>query len=113
MQNVQRDNLFFAGQITGVEGYVGSIASGLLAGLNASQIADKKPLVVFPKTTMIGALCDYITHAAPADFQPMKGNFRLMPPLDNPVQGGRRNRAKLYSQRALADLEDFLANDFS
>jgi methylenetetrahydrofolate--tRNA-(uracil-5-)-methyltransferase len=87
MQHVHRDNLFFAGQITGVEGYVGSIASGLIAGLNASQFADKKPLLVFPKTTMIGALCDYITHAVPADFQPMKGNFRLMPPIDNAVQG--------------------------
>lgn len=111
MQHVQRENLFFAGQITGIEGYIGSIASGLIAGLNAARSADKKPLLIFPRTTMIGALCDYVTHTDTADFQPMKANFRLMPSLDNAVQGGRRNRAKLYSQRALADLEDFLVRN--
>jgi methylenetetrahydrofolate--tRNA-(uracil-5-)-methyltransferase len=108
LQHLHRDDLFFAGQITGVEGYTGSIASGLVAGLNAARLADEKPQLIFPRTTMIGALCNYITHASPADFQPMKANFGIMPALENSIQGGRRNRAKLHTQRALADLDDFL-----
>jgi methylenetetrahydrofolate--tRNA-(uracil-5-)-methyltransferase len=106
LQSRQRENLFFAGQITGVEGYAGNIATGLLAGLNAARVlTDKSPLTL-PPTTMLGALCHYIVHADAADFQPMKANFGILPPLDA-VGRGRRNkrqRAEASVQRALEDL---------
>jgi methylenetetrahydrofolate--tRNA-(uracil-5-)-methyltransferase len=98
-----RDSLFFAGQITGTEGYVGSAASGLVAGLNASRLALGRNVVVFPPTTMVGALCDYVSKAAGEGFQPMKANFGLLPPLEPPV-GAKRERNLAYSRRALADL---------
>lgn len=105
MQYQQRDDLLFAGQITGTEGYVGSTASGFVAGLNAARlIAGGKP-VEFPPTTMIGALCSYICNADPGNFQPMKANFGLLPPLDPPVRR-KRERYAAYARRALADLED-------
>jgi methylenetetrahydrofolate--tRNA-(uracil-5-)-methyltransferase len=103
-----RDDLFFAGQITGVEGYVGNIATGLLAGWNAARWLKGEPPVTMPEQTMVGALCFYITHASPGDFQPMKANFGLLPPLDNPTRLGKRDRASQYSQRALTALDDYL-----
>jgi methylenetetrahydrofolate--tRNA-(uracil-5-)-methyltransferase len=103
-----RDDLFFAGQITGMEGYVGSIASGLVAGLNAARLAAGQAPLAFPPTTMIGALCAYVSGADPRDFQPMKANFGLLPPLDPPLRG-KRERYAAYARRALADLEAFLA----
>jgi len=103
-----RPDLFFAGQITGIEGYVGNIASGLLAGLNASRVhAGKVPLEV-PATTMLGALCHYVTHATAADFQPMKANLGILPPLPNVGKIGRRRRAQAFADRALASLEECL-----
>jgi methylenetetrahydrofolate--tRNA-(uracil-5-)-methyltransferase len=110
LQYIERDDLFFAGQITGVEGYVGNFATGLLAGWNASLLLEGKQPLVFPKTTMLGALCHYVTHASPADFQPMKANFGILPPLEEAGKGrrGKRDRAAAYSQRAIADLESFL-----
>ncbi|MGQ9489760.1 MAG: methylenetetrahydrofolate--tRNA-(uracil(54)-C(5))-methyltransferase (FADH(2)-oxidizing) TrmFO [Anaerolineae bacterium] len=98
-----RPDLFFAGQITGTEGYVGSTAGGLLAGLNAARAACGLPPVCLPPTTMIGALFHYITHADPDTFQPMKANFGLLPPLDPPVHD-KRQRNAAYAARALADL---------
>ncbi len=98
-----RPDLFFAGQITGTEGYVGSTAGGWLAGLNAARVARGLSPVCLPPTTMMGALFHYITHTDPQTFQPMKANFGLLPPLDPPVPDkGRRNAA--YVARALADL---------
>jgi len=102
-----RANLFFAGQITGVEGYAGNIATGLLAGLNATRQLCGEPLLELPHTTMLGALCHYIANASPADFQPMKANYGLLPPLEGEVPYGRRERAVAYSRRALADLDDY------
>jgi methylenetetrahydrofolate--tRNA-(uracil-5-)-methyltransferase len=101
-----RDDLFFAGQISGTEGYVGSVASGLVAGLNAARLAAGQAPLVFPPTTMTGALCAYISSADPHGFQPMKANFGLLPPLDPPVRG-KRERYAAYARRALADLEAF------
>jgi methylenetetrahydrofolate--tRNA-(uracil-5-)-methyltransferase len=98
-----RDDLFFGGQITGTEGYVGSTASGLVAGLNAARLMAGKPLLVFPPTTMLGALCRYVTSAEPGGFQPMKPNFGLMPPLERLVRK-KRDRHRAYAQRALDDL---------
>jgi len=110
MQFRNRPDLFFAGQITGIEGYVGNIASGLLAGLNASRAYEGKPLIELPVTTMLGALCHYVTHAAASDFQPMKANFGILPPLTELGKVGRRQRAQAFAGRALADLDEHLAS---
>jgi len=105
LQLNSRENLLFAGQITGVEGYAGNIASGLLAGINAGRIWQGKDPLVLPVTTMFGALCYYITHASPADFQPMKANFGILPAIDDNRRRNKRERGEAYSHRALADLE--------
>ena len=104
MQWRARPDLFFAGQIVGVEGYVGNIASGLLAGVNIARLIRGQNLVTLPQTTMLGALAHYITHAAPKDFQPMKANFGILPPLASPSRS-KRARYEAYVSRALADLE--------
>ena len=106
MQFRKRENLFFAGQITGTEGYVGSVGSGFVAGLNVARLASRRPPVSFPTTTMLGALCSYICSADPERFQPMKANFGLLPPLDPPVRK-KRERYMAYARRALVDLERF------
>ncbi len=108
MQFKGRDDLFFGGQITGTEGYLGSTASGLVAGLNAARLMADKSLIVFPPTTMLGALCRYVTSAEPGGFQPMKPNFGLMPALERPVHR-KRDRHRAYTQRALADLAAVIA----
>jgi methylenetetrahydrofolate--tRNA-(uracil-5-)-methyltransferase len=101
----QREDLFFAGQITGIEGYTGNAASGLLAGLNALlQIRGEEPFL-FPRTSMLGALCHYITACEPKRFQPMKANFGIIPPLDKRVKK-KIERYQSYSARGLADLDE-------
>lgn len=106
-------DIFFAGQITGVEGYVGNIATGLLAGRNASRLLLGKELVPFPLTTMIGSLINYITHAEPDKFQPMKANFGLLLPIKVDGKIGKREKGMLYHDQALADLDDFIRqNDY-
>ncbi len=107
LQFRQREDLFFAGQITGVEGYVGNIATGLLAGWNAARLAQGRAPLVLPPETMLGALLHYITHASEHDFQPMKANFGLLPPLPRRVRD-KRARARAYSQRALQALDAFV-----
>lgn len=109
LQSLKRYNLLFAGQITGVEGYAGNIGTGLLAGLNAARIFQGLEPLVLPQTTMLGALCHYITHASPSDFQPMKANFGILPPLDGETLNGKRERAKAYVQRASMVLDEFLS----
>jgi methylenetetrahydrofolate--tRNA-(uracil-5-)-methyltransferase len=104
LQHIQRDDLFFGGQITGVEGYMGNIATGLLAGLNAARFYRNEEPLILPPTTMLGALCHYITHADLKDFQPMKANFGILPPLEETAKTGKRERGKMYAERALADL---------
>jgi methylenetetrahydrofolate--tRNA-(uracil-5-)-methyltransferase len=96
--------IWFAGQITGTEGYVGSAMGGLVAGLNAVRFLRGQRPLIFPPTTMIGALLHYVSHAAPKDFQPMKANFGLMPPLEKRVRR-KRDRYQAYARRALADLQ--------
>ncbi len=111
LQFLQRDDLFFAGQITGVEGYVGNIATGLLAGRNAARLHRGLPLTILPPTTMLGALCHYVTHADLHDFQPMKANFGLLPEMEQSGQPGKRERAGRFAERALKDL-DLTLNKF-
>lgn len=108
MQCREREDLFFAGQITGTEGYVGSVTSGLVAGLNAARLSAGRSPIAFPQTTMMGALCHYVCSADPNGFQPMKANFGLFPPL-NPAVRNKRERYKAYARRALGDLERFAA----
>ena len=108
LQCREEQGLFFAGQITGSEGYVSAVAGGLLAGLNAARLAKGEAPVVFPSTTMMGALFRYVTSAEPDDFQPMKPNFGLIAPLETRVRGKRR-RYQAYAERALGDLEAFIA----
>ncbi len=107
MQFRGRDDLFFAGQITGVEGYIGNAGTGLLAGINAARRMAGQPLWTLPGETMLGALAHYISHAEAKRFQPMKANFGIMPPLDPPVRN-KRQRYNRYSERALESLERFL-----
>jgi methylenetetrahydrofolate--tRNA-(uracil-5-)-methyltransferase len=107
LQTHSREDLFFAGQITGVEGYVGNIASGLLAGLNASRWLKRQETLTFPQETMIGALHHYITTANPVGFQPMKANFGLLPPLPQ-IPQSKQERGYCYAKRALAALSTFM-----
>jgi len=108
LQFKTRDDLFFAGQITGTEGYVGSTMGGLVAGVNIMRLRRGEPLLALPRTTMMGALLYYITHAEPATFQPMKAAMGLLPELDDPVRN-KRARYATYAERAQADLEEYLA----
>ena len=112
MQFRRREDLFFAGQITGVEGYVGNFATGLLAGWNSARLLNGKELITLPNTTILGSLCHYVTHANLADFQPMKANFGLLPPLElkSGKKTSKRVRAKAYAERAITDLETYLSN---
>jgi methylenetetrahydrofolate--tRNA-(uracil-5-)-methyltransferase len=110
LQFRQRLDLFFAGQITGSEGYVGSTATGLVAGLNMARILRGEEPLVFPPTTMIGALCRYITDPRLKEFQPMKANFGLLPPLEKKVKK-KQARYIAYAERALRDLEAFIASE--
>jgi methylenetetrahydrofolate--tRNA-(uracil-5-)-methyltransferase len=105
LQSIQRDDLLFAGQITGVEGYMGNIATGLLAGINAARVLNDEEPLTLPQTTMLGALCHYVTHADLKDFQPMKANFGILPSLGTRVN--KRERGKAYAERALHDLSEY------
>ncbi len=105
----RRAGLFFGGQITGTEGYIGSTCSGYVSGLNAARLARGMPLLSFPHMTMIGALCHYVSSAGDGHFQPMKPNFGLLPPLSGPRRR-KRERYRAYATRALAALKDFAAD---
>jgi len=105
---VRKDpRVFFAGQITGVEGYVESAGSGLLAGLNAARLARGEEPLVLPEDTMLGALAHYITSADPKHFQPMNSNFGLLPPLADPPRD-KALRKQLMSERSLARLAELI-----
>lgn len=110
MQYRQREDLFFAGQITGVEGYMGNVATGLLAGVNVSRLLEGESLWVLPIETMIGSLAHYVSHADSSNFQPMKANFGLLPPHERSIRG-KRERQQAYSSRALISLDTFLENN--
>jgi methylenetetrahydrofolate--tRNA-(uracil-5-)-methyltransferase len=105
LQYRNRADLFFAGQITGVEGYVGNAGTGLLAGLNAARLLQGSHPLILPDTTMLGALTHYVTHAAAKNFQPMKANFGLLPMPTERMN--KRERYEYYSRRALTALRRF------
>jgi methylenetetrahydrofolate--tRNA-(uracil-5-)-methyltransferase len=104
----QRPALFFAGQMSGVEGYVESAASGLIAGINAAALVNGEPVVAPPRTTAIGALAYYVSHAEPSHYEPSNITFGIMPPLDRPPRG-KMERKLAISRRALEDLETWMA----
>ena len=104
MQFRTREDLFFAGQIVGVEGYAGNAATGLLAGINAARQLKGQALIELPPTTMLGALCHYVTHAEAKHFQPMKSNFGILPSFVPRIRN-KRERYRAYSERALTDLQ--------
>ncbi len=108
-QYKERDDLFFAGQMTGVEGYVESAASGLVAGINAARLAKGEKPFVFPATTAIGSLAHYITTADPKHFQPMNINFGLFEPLPEKISNKRERNEKM-AERALATIQNCITN---
>lgn len=106
----RRPGLYFAGQITGVEGYMESAGSGILAGINlARRLNGRKPLLL-PETTMLGALSRHVSQYAGKDFQPMGANFGVLPPLPEKIRD-KRQRYMALSQRALCDLEPMLQEE--
>ncbi|GAB7388207.1 FADH(2)-oxidizing methylenetetrahydrofolate--tRNA-(uracil(54)-C(5))-methyltra nsferase TrmFO [Bacillaceae bacterium] len=102
-----RETLFFAGQMTGVEGYVESAASGLIAGLNAARLAKGLEPVVFPPETAMGSMARYITTADPENFQPMNANFGLFPPLPERVKN-KQEKNRRIAMRALETIQNFI-----
>lgn len=106
-QSKKRETLFFAGQMTGVEGYVESAAAGLVAGLNAARLAKGEELLVFPEETVIGSMAHYITTADPKHFQPMNANFGLLPPLETKIRN-KNMRNEALAKRALENIQNFI-----
>ena len=103
-QSRKDSRIFFAGQMTGVEGYVESAASGLIAGINAARLAKDEELVVFPRETAMGSMAYYITHAEGKHFQPMNANFGLFPELPERIRD-KKVRYETLANRALESLE--------
>jgi methylenetetrahydrofolate--tRNA-(uracil-5-)-methyltransferase len=98
------EGLIFAGQLTGVEGYTESIASGLLAAVNLDRLERGLDPALPPPTTMLGGLYRYLREADPDHFQPMNANFGLLDPLEEKVGGGKRKRRAAYSERAVEEI---------
>ncbi len=109
LQDRGRSSLFFAGQIVGVEGYMGNAASGLVAGINAARLLNGDMPVIFPPKTMLGAMHHYITHAEAKNFQPMKANFGLFPTPQERM--GKADRYRWYSKRSLTAMRRFARNN--
>ncbi len=107
-----RENLFFAGQITGVEGYTESIATGLLAGINMARHIEDKELIKLPQETMLGALCNYISTSELKHFQPMNSNWAVVSPIELPKNERKNKKLKneLLSKRSIETLKGFLCS---
>lgn len=106
----KQPNVFFAGQITGVEGYMESAASGIIAGKNAVRAAHGKSPLELPPVTMTGALCSYISDETVRDFQPMGANFGILPPIEPKIKDKKQRYAAL-AERALSALERIISNE--
>ena len=104
---IDAPNLFFAGQMTGVEGYVESAGSGLVAGINAARAAQDKPRVFFPRECVIGSMAAYVSTGGTGAFVPMNANFGIVPPLDARVKGGKKTRNEALAARSLAAVDAF------
>ena len=108
LQLKKQSNIFFAGQLVGVEGYVEAAASGGLAGLNAARLLSAQDLLTPPPTTAHGALLQYITTCEPKYFQPINTNFGLFPPLDTPIRDKQKKR-QVIQERALSEFQSWIA----
>lgn len=106
----ENKSLFFAGQITGVEGYMESAASGIVAGINACKLLNGKNTLIFPKQTMIGALADYISDSTVKKFQPMGANFGVLPELEMRPRD-KKERGAAYAKRALEAMDKYISNN--
>lgn len=108
----ERANLFFAGQITGVEGYTESIATGMLAGINMARQLEGKELITLPKETMLGALCNYISSSELKHFQPMNSNWAVVTPIELPKKERKNKKLKneLLSKRSIEVLKGYLCS---
>ena len=107
LQLRMRPEVFFAGQISGVEGYVESIATGLVAGRGAAALASDEPIHAFPKQTALGSLCAYVCGADPLNYQPANITFDLLPKLENPPRDKKVRQAEVC-RRALTALDEFM-----
>lgn len=107
-----RNNLFFAGQMTGVEGYVESAASGFVAGISAARRGLGAGETLFPNTTMIGAMARYVSEGGAAAFQPMNANFGIIPNPPEKIRGGKKIRYAFYAQRALDEIDNLMDKGF-
>ena len=104
---IKEPELFFAGQMTGVEGYVESAASGLVAGINAAMTALDKERVTFPRETVIGAMAAYVANGGTGAFQPMNANFGIVTPLEKRVKGGKKAKNEALAERALSIISEY------
>lgn len=109
LQSKNREDLFFAGQITGTEGYTESIATGLLAGINMTKFLENKPLLLLPKETMLGSLCAYISNPQHSNFQPINSNWGIIAPIDLPKKERKDKKLKnqLLSNRSIEILSNY------
>ena len=100
-----REGVYFAGQMTGVEGYIESAGSGFVAGLNAARRAMGEEPMIFPRSTMLGAMSHYVSEGGTAEFKPMNANFGIIEPLPTRVKGGKTAKNEALSARALEEIE--------
>ncbi len=110
LQSRKNSNIFFAGQITGTEGYTESIASGLLAGLNMAKYINNEPLFKLPNETMLGALMSYISYEGHTSFQPINSNWGILPHIDTDkkIRKNKKLKNELLANRAIEAIKDFL-----
>ena len=107
---INNENIFFAGQMTGVEGYIESAGSGLVAGINAAARALGEEGTIFPDTTMIGAMASYVQNGSMGKFVPMNANFGIIEPLGYRVKGGKSAKNEVIANRALEAIDTVIAN---
>ena len=110
LQTKQRKDLFFAGQITGTEGYTESIATGMLAGINMAKLVKGEELLELPTETMLGALTHYITSPVQKHFQPINSNWAIVKEMDIPrkIRKNKKEKNKILSDRAIEVLNNFI-----
>ena len=103
-------NIYFAGQMTGVEGYIESAGSGFVAGINAARFANGEQPYIFPRTTMLGAMAHYVSHGGVGAFTPMNANFGIIEPLSQRVKGGKAAKNQALADRSLEILKTVLTD---
>ena len=110
LESRTRKGLFFAGQITGTEGYTESIATGMLAGINMARLISGEPMLELPTETMLGALTHYITEPQQKHFQPINSNWAIVKEMDIPrkIRKNKKEKNKILSDRATAVLKEFV-----